>query len=159
MRAAREAGLGIFFVPHRRWEPLQYKGWNTRPPIRSAVSRRRVCDSSIAGSGGPRWFTGFLFSAFLGANVLFQLCLAGSWYAAGKSWRSDCCCSRSVCLSFSTLAHPRGKARTPQYRRLSQPFVLHQLRHRPQPMSTYPLTGYRVSFATLRNWVTLMQLL
>jgi nicotinamidase-related amidase len=27
MRAAREDGLGIFFVPHRRWEPLQYKGW------------------------------------------------------------------------------------------------------------------------------------
>jgi nicotinamidase-related amidase len=32
MRAAREAGLGIFFVPHRRWEPLQYEGWKYPTP-------------------------------------------------------------------------------------------------------------------------------
>ena len=33
MRAARETGLGIFLVPHRRWEPLQYKGWKYATPI------------------------------------------------------------------------------------------------------------------------------
>ena len=27
MRTAREVGLGIFFVPHRRSEPGQYDGW------------------------------------------------------------------------------------------------------------------------------------
>ena len=45
MRAAREAGLGIFFVPHRRWEPLQYKGWIPDPlsappsPVEYATAR------------------------------------------------------------------------------------------------------------------------
>src|SRR5258705_9591084 len=36
MRAAREAGLGIFLVPHRRWEPLQYKGWKYPTPYQQA---------------------------------------------------------------------------------------------------------------------------
>src|SRR3982074_3760610 len=46
MRAAREAGLGIFFVPHRRWEPLQYKSWKYSTPYQQGVtstkSSRRI---------------------------------------------------------------------------------------------------------------------
>ena len=32
----REAGLGIFFVPHRRWEPLQHEGWKYPTPYQQA---------------------------------------------------------------------------------------------------------------------------
>ena len=42
MRAAREAGLGIFFVPHRRWEPLQYKGWKYPTPYQQAGSESQI---------------------------------------------------------------------------------------------------------------------
>jgi nicotinamidase-related amidase len=36
MRAAREDGLGIFFVPHRRSEPGQYDGWKYPTPYQLA---------------------------------------------------------------------------------------------------------------------------
>jgi nicotinamidase-related amidase len=41
MRAAREAGLGIFFVPHRRWEPGQYDGWKNLTPYQQAETRTK----------------------------------------------------------------------------------------------------------------------
>ena len=40
MLAAREAGLGIFLVPHRRWEPLQYKGWKIPDPLSTSGDRQ-----------------------------------------------------------------------------------------------------------------------
>ena len=42
MVAAREAGLGIFFVPHHRWEPLQYKGWKYPTPYQQAGNENQI---------------------------------------------------------------------------------------------------------------------
>jgi len=42
MRAAREAGLGIFFVPHQRSEPLQYKGWKYPTPYQQAGNKSQI---------------------------------------------------------------------------------------------------------------------
>jgi nicotinamidase-related amidase len=42
MRAAREAGLGIFFVPHRRWEPGQYDGWKNLTPYQQAGNKNQI---------------------------------------------------------------------------------------------------------------------
>ncbi len=42
MRAARDAGLGIFFVPHCRWEPLQYKGWKYPTPYQQAGTDNQI---------------------------------------------------------------------------------------------------------------------
>jgi len=42
MRAAREAGLGIFFVPHQRSEPLQYKSWKYPTPYQQAGNKSQI---------------------------------------------------------------------------------------------------------------------
>jgi nicotinamidase-related amidase len=42
MRAAREAGLGIFFVPHRRSEPGQYDGWKYPTPYQLAGHESQI---------------------------------------------------------------------------------------------------------------------
>jgi nicotinamidase-related amidase len=42
MRAAREAGLGIFFVPHRRWEQGQYDGWKYPMPYQQAGDKNQI---------------------------------------------------------------------------------------------------------------------
>src|ERR1700736_1104792 len=42
MRAAREAGLGIFFVPPQKPEPLQYKGWKYPTPYQQAGNKNQI---------------------------------------------------------------------------------------------------------------------
>lgn len=39
--AARQAGVQIFFVPHRRWEPGDYTNWKHANPSQLAAARRQ----------------------------------------------------------------------------------------------------------------------
>ena len=46
MRAAREAGLGIFFVPHHRWEQGQYDGWKYPTPYQLTGNKNQIFATS-----------------------------------------------------------------------------------------------------------------
>jgi len=36
---ARSAGIKVFFVPHRRWEPGEYEGWDRVNPSQRQVQQ------------------------------------------------------------------------------------------------------------------------
>jgi ureidoacrylate peracid hydrolase len=51
LRAARSAGVRIFFSPHRRWRPGDYETWKFWAPIQEAAARSRVfADGSWGGT-------------------------------------------------------------------------------------------------------------
>ncbi|MBW4053943.1 MAG: cysteine hydrolase [Proteobacteria bacterium] len=53
----RMAGIRIFFVPHRRWEPGDYESWAHPSPDQVAVGRRQVF---AKGAWGGEWHPDFM---------------------------------------------------------------------------------------------------
>jgi len=54
---ARAAGVRIFFVPHRRWEPGDYEGWNHANP--SQILLQQI-QPFTRGSWGGEWHPDFV---------------------------------------------------------------------------------------------------
>ncbi len=54
--AARKAGIQVFIVPHRRWQPGDYKGWHHPNPTQRLVMERHTF---AAGSWGGEWHPDF----------------------------------------------------------------------------------------------------
>ncbi len=54
--AARQAGVRIFFVPHYRWEPGDYDGWDHPNPSQIATGQRQTF---AKGSWGGDWHPDF----------------------------------------------------------------------------------------------------
>lgn len=56
VNVARKAGIQIFIVPHRRWEPGDYENWNHPNPTQRAVQKRQTF---AKGSWGGEWHPDF----------------------------------------------------------------------------------------------------
>lgn len=41
-RAVRAAGMPVFIVPHRRWQPGDYEGWDHPNPTQALIARRHT---------------------------------------------------------------------------------------------------------------------
>ena len=54
--AARKAGIQLFIVPHRRWEPGDYENWDHRNPTQRAIQKRQTF---AKGSWGGEWHPDF----------------------------------------------------------------------------------------------------
>ena len=54
--ASRQAGIRIFIVPHHRWEPGDYEGWDHPNPSQIASSQRQTF---AKGSWGGDWHPDF----------------------------------------------------------------------------------------------------
>ncbi|WP_109127144.1 isochorismatase family cysteine hydrolase [Dyella sp. C11] len=54
--AVRKRGLDVFFVPHRRWEPGDYEGWDHPNPNQVKVSQRH---HFARGEWGGEWHPDF----------------------------------------------------------------------------------------------------
>jgi nicotinamidase-related amidase len=54
--AVRRAGLKVFIVPHRRWEPGDYEGWCHPNPTQRAIMKRH---SFARGEWGGEWHPDF----------------------------------------------------------------------------------------------------
>jgi nicotinamidase-related amidase len=54
--AARKAGVRVFVVPHRRWEPGDYENWDHPNPTQRAVQKRQTF---ARGSWGGEWHPDF----------------------------------------------------------------------------------------------------
>ena len=54
--AIRRAGMTIFIVPHRRWEPRDYESWRHPNPTQVAIMRRH---SFARGEWGGEWHPDF----------------------------------------------------------------------------------------------------
>ena len=55
-RAVRRAGIRIFIVPHRRWEPGDYETWHHPSPTQLAIMKRH---SFARGEWGGDWHPDF----------------------------------------------------------------------------------------------------
>jgi nicotinamidase-related amidase len=56
-RAVREHGMPVFFVPHRRWEPGDYEGWNHPSPNQVKVFKGH---HFARGEWGGEWHPDFV---------------------------------------------------------------------------------------------------
>ena len=54
--AARKAGIQLFIVPHRRWEPGDYENWDHPNPTQRAIQKRQTF---AKGSWGGEWHPDF----------------------------------------------------------------------------------------------------
>jgi nicotinamidase-related amidase len=54
--AVRGAGIQVLLVPHRRWEPGDYEGWDQPTPYQVESGRRQVF---ARGSWGGEWYPDF----------------------------------------------------------------------------------------------------
>ncbi|MFZ6647975.1 isochorismatase family cysteine hydrolase [Undibacterium sp. TJN25] len=54
--AARKAGIQVFIVPHRRWQPGDYKDWHHPNPTQRLIMERHTF---AAGSWGGEWHPDF----------------------------------------------------------------------------------------------------
>jgi len=54
--AARKAGVQVFIVPHRRWEPGDYETWDHPNPTQRAIQKRQTF---AKGSWGGDWHPDF----------------------------------------------------------------------------------------------------
>ena len=57
LAAARAAGIQVFFVPHRRWEPGDGDDWNYPNPSQRSVQKRQTF---AKGSWGGEWHPDFV---------------------------------------------------------------------------------------------------
>jgi nicotinamidase-related amidase len=57
LRAVRQAGIQVFVVPHRRWEPGDYEGWEHPNPTQLAVQKRHTF---ARGTWGGEWHPDFV---------------------------------------------------------------------------------------------------
>jgi nicotinamidase-related amidase len=55
--AARKAGIRVFYVPHRRWQPGDYEDWDHPNPTQRLVQKRQ---SFAKGSWGGEWHPDFV---------------------------------------------------------------------------------------------------
>lgn len=55
--AAREAGIQVFYVPHRRWQPGDYDNWDHPNPTQRLVQQRHTFEK---GSWGGEWHPDFV---------------------------------------------------------------------------------------------------
>ena len=55
--AVRKAGIRIFIVPHHRWEPGDYEGWEHPNPDQVASGKRQVF---AKGTWGGEWHPDFV---------------------------------------------------------------------------------------------------
>ena len=55
--AARKAPIRVFFVPHRRWQPGDYDGWDHPNPTQRAVQQRHTF---AKGTWGGEWHPDFV---------------------------------------------------------------------------------------------------
>jgi nicotinamidase-related amidase len=53
---ARKAGIQLFIVPHRRWEPGDYENWDHPNPTQRAVQKRQTF---AKGTWGGEWHPDF----------------------------------------------------------------------------------------------------
>jgi nicotinamidase-related amidase len=57
LAAVRQAGIRVFFVPHRRWEPGDYEDWDHPNPTQIAIQKRH---SFAKGTWGGEWHPDFV---------------------------------------------------------------------------------------------------
>jgi nicotinamidase-related amidase len=57
LAAVRQAGVQVFFVPHRRWEPGDYESWDHPNPSQIWVQERQTF---AKGSWGGEWHPDFV---------------------------------------------------------------------------------------------------
>jgi nicotinamidase-related amidase len=57
VKAAREKGVQVFIVPHRRWEPGDYERWRHPNPSQIAVGKRQTF---AKGTWGGEWHPDFV---------------------------------------------------------------------------------------------------
>ena len=57
LAAVRKAGIQVFFVPHRRWEPGDYEDWAYPNPTQLAIQQRH---SFAKGTWGGEWHPDFV---------------------------------------------------------------------------------------------------
>ena len=57
LAAARAAGIQVFFVPHRRWEPGDYEDWDHPNPSQRWVQERQIF---AKGTWGGEWHPDFV---------------------------------------------------------------------------------------------------
>jgi nicotinamidase-related amidase len=57
VRSVRQAGIQVFVVPHRRWEPGDYEGWEHPNPTWLAVQKRQTF---ARGTWGGEWHPDFV---------------------------------------------------------------------------------------------------
>jgi nicotinamidase-related amidase len=55
--AARKAGIRVFYVPHRRWQPGDYEDWDHPNPTQRIVQKRQ---SFAKGTWGGEWHPDFI---------------------------------------------------------------------------------------------------
>jgi nicotinamidase-related amidase len=56
LAAVRSAGIQVFIVPHRRWEPGDYEGWDHVTPYQAGTGRKQMF---ARGSWGGEWHPDF----------------------------------------------------------------------------------------------------
>ena len=54
---ARKAGIRVFYVPHRRWQPGDYENWDHPNPTQRLVQKRQTF---AKGSWGAEWHPDFV---------------------------------------------------------------------------------------------------
>jgi nicotinamidase-related amidase len=91
LAAARAAGIQVFFVPHRRWEPGDYEDWDHPNPSQRAVQKRQTF---AKGTWGGEWHPDFVPQAgdlvrqrALGPKRLRQY---GSRFSSQAAWHHAC---------------------------------------------------------------------
>ncbi len=55
--AARDAGIQVFYVPHRRWQPGDYDNWDHPNPTQRLVQKRQTF---AKGTWGGEWHPDFI---------------------------------------------------------------------------------------------------
>ena len=56
LAAVRSAGIQVFIVPHRRWEPGDYQGWDHATPYQVGTGRKQMF---ARGTWGGEWHPDF----------------------------------------------------------------------------------------------------
>jgi nicotinamidase-related amidase len=57
VNSARDAGIRVFFVPHRRWQPGDYENWDHPNPTQKIVQNRHTF---AKGTWGGEWHPDFV---------------------------------------------------------------------------------------------------
>ncbi|RKR36234.1 isochorismatase family cysteine hydrolase [Paraburkholderia sp. BL17N1] len=55
--SVRKAGIQVFYVPHRRWEPGDYENWDHPNPTQDAIKQRHTFEK---GTWGGEWHPDFV---------------------------------------------------------------------------------------------------
>jgi Isochorismatase family len=110
LAAARAAGIRVFFVPHRRWEPGDYEDWDHPNPSQRWVQERQIfAKGTWGGEHCPHSHSG---------HQRFGQSRAQHW--PGDLRGQSLCRSALVVLAGAVLrrrgGRPRGQGLIPQAR-------------------------------------------